>query len=202
MSELHVLLLPGGSDPGPWHWQRWLAARAREAGAVVTRWADADGLGALRAGLSRVPPDAELAVVAHRGGADAWLRHVAAPAPSAPAATAPRRADRVLLVAPPPSRPGSSEIDAPALRHAGGPTRLVVGEADPVLPERAAAALARRLRVELDVLPGVGELDTAAGYGPWPALLRWVLYGSVPVADRVEAAPRTAGCSPVPEGAR
>ncbi|WP_243789505.1 hypothetical protein [Saccharopolyspora gloriosae] len=77
-----------------------------------------------------------------------------------------------------------------------------MGADDPESSVCAAHALAHRLRVELDVLADGRGLDTAAGYGPWPALLRWALYGSVPVADRFDSAPHTAGWSPVPEGAR
>ncbi|GAA3362225.1 alpha/beta hydrolase [Saccharopolyspora gregorii] len=232
MSELHVLLVPDGSGSGPWHWQQWLAARSREAGAVVTRCpGPVESTAALRAELARVPPEAELAVVAHRGGARTWLRHAAAPG-----GPETRRADRVLLVAPAepdvsPDRPGPraverglraaeadgpaaraaepdapalrvAEPDAPALRAAGGPTRMVVGTDDPELSVCAAHALAHRLRVELDVLADGRALDLAAGYGPWPALLRWALYGSVPVADRFDTAPHVAGWSAVPEAVR
>ncbi|MCA1188237.1 MULTISPECIES: alpha/beta hydrolase [unclassified Saccharopolyspora] len=222
MSELHVLLVPDGSGSGPWHWQQWLAARLREAGAVVTRCpGPVESTAALRAELARVLPEAELAVVAHRGGARTWLRHAAAPG-----GPETRRADRVLLVAPAepdvsPGRPGpraverglqaaeadgrgarAAEPDAPALRAAGGPTRMVVGTDDPELSVCAAHALAHRLRVELDVLADGRALDLAAGYGPWPALLRWALYGSVPVADRFDTAPHVAGWSAVPEAVR
>ncbi|MEU6128543.1 alpha/beta hydrolase [Saccharopolyspora sp. NPDC047091] len=207
MSELHVLLVPDGADSGPWHWQQWLTARAREAGATVTRCPGpvepAGWTAALRAELAAVPPDAELAVVAHRGGARTWLRHAADPGEDEV-----RRADRVLLVAPAePGVPGAGpdvpgEPDAPALRAAGGPTRIVAGTEDPELSVCAAHALAHRLRVELDVLADGRGLDLAAGYGPWPALLRWAMYGSVPVADRFGTAPHVAGWSAVPEGAR
>ncbi|MCA1227930.1 alpha/beta hydrolase [Saccharopolyspora sp. 6M] len=242
MSELHVLLVPDGSGSGPWHWQQWLAARLREAGAVVTRCpGPVESTAALRAELARVLPEAELAVVAHRGGARTWLRHAAAPG-----GPETRRADRVLLVAPAepdvsPGRPGpraveralraaeadrpgaraaepdapalraaepdapalrAAEPDAPALRAAGGPTRMVVGTDDPELSVCAVHALAHRLRVELDVLADGRALDLAAGYGPWPALLRWALYGSVPVADRFDTAPHVAGWPAVPEAVR
>ncbi|MCX2731688.1 alpha/beta hydrolase [Saccharopolyspora sp. NFXS83] len=213
MSELHVLLVPGGSKTGPWHWQQWLAARLPDSGAVVTTCPSPaeshDPLAALRVRLARTPPEAELAVVAHRRGAALWLRHAATLGARRSAADGVRRADRVLLVAPDDQvrAPGSradvlGEPDAPALREAGGPTRLVVGADDPASPVGAAHALAHRLRVELDVLAEGRGLDTAAGYGPWPALLRWVLYGSVPVADRFDSAPCAAGWSPVPEGVR
>ncbi|WP_243789506.1 alpha/beta hydrolase [Saccharopolyspora gloriosae] len=117
MSELHVLLVPGDSDSGPWHWQQWLAARLPDSNAVVTCCpgsADsADPLAALRARLARIPPEAELAVVAHRCGAGLWLRHAAtldeyaaASGERRSAADVARRADRVLLVAPADQRPG------------------------------------------------------------------------------------------------
>src|SRR5690606_30581041 len=41
---------------------------------------------------------------------------------------------------------------------------------------------------EMDVVLDGGRLTTASGYGPWPSVLRWVLYGSTPVCDRFEEA--------------
>lgn len=182
MSELHVLLVQGtDSKPGPWHWQQWLAAQLPESGAAVA--VAPAGVERLRQVLAEVPAEAELAVVGYRAGADLWLRHAA----TAEEAAA-RRADRVLLVAPREPEP----VDPLALRAAGGPTRLVVGSGDAEFPIPAATRLAGALRVELDVISDGGGLDTAAGYGPWPAVLSWALYGAVPVADRFEGAVRSA----------
>ena len=47
--------------------------------------------------------------------------------------------------------------------------------------------MAATLKIDLDVVPGGGHLDPAAGYGPWPAVLAWVhdrhtrIVGNVPV---------------------
>ncbi|MGP4016312.1 RBBP9/YdeN family alpha/beta hydrolase [Saccharopolyspora sp. 5N708] len=194
MSELHVLLIHGMTGSGPWHWQQWLAGQLREQGArvdlptlpdpdrpVVQRW-----LPALREHLEAVPREAELVVAGHACGAALWLHHAATIAGRA------RRADRVLLVAPPApdwQHPDAQDItpypiDAAALRRAAGITRLVVGTGDPYLSMYRAHGLAEELQVEMDVILDGEHLNTDAGYGPWPSLLRWALYDSVPLNDR------------------
>lgn len=197
MSEMHVLLVHGMTGSGPWHWQHWLAAQLREAGVDVDlptlpdpdRPVLADWLQVLRERLAAVPQEAELVVAAHACGAALWLHHAATIGGSD------RRADRVLLVAPPapdwqhPAAQGITPYptDAAALRRAAGITRLVVGTGDPYLSMYRAHALAEEVQVEMDVILDGEHLNTDAGYGPWPALLRWTLYGTVPLHDRFEA---------------
>lgn len=194
MSDLRVLLVHGTTGSEPWHWQRWLAAQLRERDVQVDlpTLPVADGsalqrrITALRGYLDAVPEEAELVVLAHSCGAALWLHHAATRTPDT------RRADRVLLVAPPESgwrRPESSDIApypaaATNLRAAAGITRLVAGTDDPHLSVRKAYALAESLRVELDVILEGAHLNTEAGYGPWPCVLRWALYGTVPLHDR------------------
>lgn len=205
MSEMHVLLVHGMTGAGPWHWQQWLAAQLSERGVEVElpTLPDADRpvldewLPVLRERLEAVPADAELVVAAHSCGVALWLHHAATIEPDA------RRADRVLLVAPPdPAWRNPDEdvmpypADARSLRRAAGVTRLVAGTGDPYLPMRSAHALAEALQVELDVIAGGEHLNTDAGYGPWPGVLRWALYGTVPLADRFNGEPHTAGASP------
>ncbi len=206
MTETHVLLVHGFTGSGPWHWQQWLAGQLRERGVPVALPALPDPdrpvldkwLPALRSHVEAVPGDAELVVAAHSCGVPLWLHHAATIGAAA------RRADRVLLVSPPapdwrhPDVHGLTPypIDARSLRGAAGTTRLAVGTGDPYLPTHVAHSLADQLRVELDVIPDGEHLDTDGGYGPWPAVLRWALYGTTPLTDRFETQPHTAGVSP------
>ncbi|GAB3298934.1 hypothetical protein GCM10027563_42700 [Parasphingorhabdus pacifica] len=151
----------------------------------------------LRHWIEAAPSTAELVVATHSTGAALWLHHAATIADDA------RRADRVLLVAPPDPRGPDAAIGGPtpypldpmSLRRAGAVTRMVAGTGDPELPMHAAHALADELQIELDVILDGAHLDTAAGYGPWPAVSRWAMYGSVPLSDRFDGEPYTAGYS-------
>ncbi|SFD68922.1 hypothetical protein SAMN04487819_102113 [Actinopolyspora alba] len=206
MSEMHVLLVHGFGGSGPWHWQQWLSGRLNELGVtcemprlpkqdqpVLQEW-----LAVLRSRLEDVPAESELVVAAHSCGAALWLHHAATIHGTA------RRADRVLLVAPPgpdwrhPDVHGITPypVDAHALRRAAGSTRMVVGTGDPYLSVQDGHYLAETMRVALDVIPDGEHLNTDAGYGPWPAVLRWVSHGTTPVADRFETPPQTGGAAP------
>ncbi len=207
MSQTHVLLIPECLGVGRWHWMRWLV---RELDHHESVSAMLPGVGAsprpmwdesvaeLRASLAAVADDAHLVVAAQGAAAALWLHHAAT------VDTDVRRADQVLLVAPPePSRrcPGTRgvvpyPVDAHALRRAAGVTRLVAGSGDPTLPVSSAHALADALQVELDVIPDGERLDTAAGYGQWPSALRWALYGTVPLLDRFDGEVHTVGYLP------
>lgn len=206
MSETHVLLVHGMTGAGPWHWQQWLAAQLPEHGVEVDftgpphpdRPSMEAWLSVLRARLAAVPDHAELVVAAHSCGVALWLHHAVTIAQDA------RRADRVLLVAPPGPQPRHLDhcdvvpypVDARSLRRAAGVSRVVAGTGDPSLPMSRAHALAEELHVELDVIPDGEHLDTDAGYGPWPAALSWAMYGTVPLVDRFDGEPHTAGLSP------
>lgn len=206
MSEMHVLLVHGMAGPRPWHWQPWLAGRLRESG-VSVELPELPGsespspeawLPALRARLAAVPDSAELVVAAHSCGAALWLHHAAT------MTVGTRRADRVLLVAPPAPEWLHDDVrgltpyplDARSLRDAAASTRLVAGTGDPYLPMGTAHAVAEELRVELDVIADGEHLSVEDGYGPWPSVLRWALHGTTPLTDRFEAEPHTAGVSP------
>ncbi|MEB3367981.1 RBBP9/YdeN family alpha/beta hydrolase [Saccharopolyspora mangrovi] len=205
MSELRVLLIHGMTGAGPWHWQHWLAGQLRDQGVQVDAPVLPDParpdlrrrLPVLRERLAAVPPEAELVVAAHSCGVGLWLHHAAT------IGLDDRRADRVLLVAPPDAEwdhPDAREVapypaDATSLRRAAGMTRLVAGTGDAYLPMHRAHALAEDLQVEMDVILDGGHLNTDAGYGPWPSVLRWTLYGTVPLHDRFDTDAYTAGRS-------
>ncbi|MBE9374496.1 alpha/beta hydrolase [Saccharopolyspora sp. HNM0983] len=186
MTEMHVLLVHGTA--GPWHWQRWLDNQLRELGLVVdvvqlpSRPRLHDWLPVLRERMSLVPDGMEFVVAAHADGAGLWLHHAATAEERWP------RADRVLLVSP----PAPCAIGTAAVRRVAGLTRLVAGTGDPELAMHEVRGMADALHVEVDSILDGARLDTEAGYGPWPAALRWVLYGSVPLTDRFDDIPRPA----------
>lgn len=208
MIDMHVLLVHGMTGSGPWHWQRWLTHQLMDHGVTVElpELPDpdhpvlADWLSVLRERLEAVPEEAELVVAAHSCGVALWLHHAARMIDGM------RRASRVLLVAPPgpewrhPDDHGLNPypIDARALREAAGVTRLVAGTGDPNLPMHRAHFLADALHVDLDVIPDGEHLNTDAGYGPWPSVLRWVLYDAGPLVDRFDGEPCTVAYSPRP----
>jgi uncharacterized protein len=192
MAEVpYVLLVHGYADAGRGHWQNWLAGElAGQGGSVdIPEFADpaAPELGAwlaeLRDHLAVAPRDVERVVLAHSWGALLWLHHAAR------GCRPEHRVDRVLLVAPPGPDWEQPEVigfqpapaDAAGLRYAAPRTRLVVGDDDPACPVPYAKELAAALDVDLDVVHRAGHLNSAAGYGPWPAALAWALDGSAPL---------------------
>jgi predicted alpha/beta hydrolase family esterase len=186
------VLLHGIDGSGPGHWQRWLADELTGAGREV-RFPDLPDasapelnpwLDAIDAALSGLNDDA-FDVVAHSLGAIAWLHHAvrwsaAREGVSASAESAPLPA-RVALVAPPsPDRlksvaPGFAPVpmDIDAVRRAADGTVLVGGDNDPHCPRGIAQVYGVPLKMAATVIPGAGHLNTASGYGPWPAVLDW-----------------------------
>ncbi|MGQ0837970.1 RBBP9/YdeN family alpha/beta hydrolase [Actinokineospora sp.] len=181
----YVLLLHGYTGAGRGHWQSWLAHELADAGAAidVPVFSDPDcpsldaWLGELTHHLEAAPRSGKRVVVAHALGAALWLHH-AARVPADPAL----RVDRVLLVAPPGAAWRSPDVhgftpaplDAAGIRRAAGWTQLVTGENDAYLPVGEAVTMAADLKIDLDVIPAGGALDSRTGYGPWPSVLDWV----------------------------
>lgn len=197
MSLPHALILPGLGGSGPGHWQNWLAGElARHGGSVdVPEFTAPDEprldvwLDELRGHLAAVPASSahERVVVAHSLACLLWLHHAAGEFDEA------SRVDRVLLVAPPaPDFDGEPLIreflhpvlDPTAVRRAAVSTRVVAGEGDPYCSLAKAKELAEALRVDLDVVVGGGHLNVDAGYGSWPAVLKWVRSGRTPLTPR------------------
>ena len=187
------LILHGYEGSGPEHWQTWLAERLAEAGETVAYPDLPDPFApqpaawhaALGRALDALPP--EPTVIAHSLACVLWLHHCAAPArPGA-------RAERVLLVAPP-SAAGAPDpilpffpcpLDPAAVAAAAGETRLVCAPDDPYCPDDAARAYGDPLGIQVDVLPGAGHINPAAGYGPWPEAEAWCYGASAITSSRI-----------------
>jgi predicted alpha/beta hydrolase family esterase len=192
MSLPHVLILHGWTGSGPDHWQSWLARTVSEHGGLadMPHFSDPDQpdlttwLRELDTHLEAAPTDRERVVVAHSLGCYLWLHHAAREGIG--------HVDRVLLVAPPalnyPEPAIKSFFPAPldpaGLRRAATDTRLVVGDGDPYCSMQESKQLAEALRIEVDVLPGAAHINTDAGYGEWPSVLKWVRSKTVPLSPR------------------
>jgi len=192
MSLPYVLILHGYTGSGPEHWQSWLAGTLAEHGGLVDmpHFSEPDApdletwLAELHAHLEAAPKDVERVVVAHSLGCFLWLHHAVREVTE--------RVDRVLLVAPPaPDVPEPAvktflppPLDPDALRRASRETRLVAGEGDPHCDVSVAKRMAEALRIELDVVPGAAHINIDAGYGDWPAVLKWVRSKRVPLSPR------------------
>jgi predicted alpha/beta hydrolase family esterase len=195
MSLPYVLLLHGLHGSGPEHWQNWLGGELANHGGQVDlpQFTDPDEpdlevwLTELRMHLDAAPRDVERVVAAHSLASLLWLRHGVEEFD--PAAL---RVDRVLLVAPP--GPSCDEpliagflpppLDPTVVRRAGCTTRMVAGEGDPYCSLDEAKLMADSLRIPLDVIPAGGHLNADFGYGPWPAVLKWVRSDRAPLTPR------------------
>ena len=176
------LILHGLEGSGPEHWQTWLAGRLRERGLEVAyptlpdagrprldRW-----LEGLDGELARLPA-AETIVLCHSLGSLLWLHHTA----RRPA----EQVDRVLLVAAPqpdeddPQCPGFRPVplDREQVAAAAAETRLVCSTDDPWCSPETSRGIAESIGVPIDWLEDAGHVNTASGYGPWPAVEAWAL---------------------------
>jgi predicted alpha/beta hydrolase family esterase len=118
-------------------------------------------------------------VICHSLACLSWLRIAAS--------SNRRRAERVLLVAPPwredvePVARALTHDAAPAdVQRAAGETLLVCSDNDPYCPPGAVATFAEPLGIEARVIPGAGHVNPDAGYGPWPECEEWALTGRWP----------------------
>ncbi len=195
------LLLHGVEHHRPHgHWLHWLARRLADAGEPVSypQLPDPDepSLRHWLATLGREleefgDSDAESVVVCHSLSCLLWLHHCANPC-------APRRVDRVLLVAPPSPRilwphvaafaPPPELTPQAVAAAARQSTRLVAGTDDPYCPEGAQALFAAPLGLDTDVIPSGGHLSEDDDYGPWPSMLSWCLDPLVRLRDNGQPA--------------
>jgi predicted alpha/beta hydrolase family esterase len=98
----------------------------------------------------------------------------------------------VLLVAPPspdwlrgePAVASFVGPDGPLPDDVRRRVRLVASDDDPYCAGGAAEVYGRPLGLDVDVVPGGGHLDMAAGYGAWPSVLRWCADPAVRVTGR------------------
>jgi uncharacterized protein len=178
------------------HWQYWLAERLRGRGEQVLypqlpspdEPRLDDWLRLLRAELALLG-SGERIVICHSLGCLLWLRHAASAAESRPV-------DRLLLVCPPsPSAlphalasffPAPGDRDA-LRRSVTQRPELVCTDDDPWCPEGAASLFGAELDMDVHVIEGAGHLAIPDGYGAWPAVEDWALYGTL-AAQRAAAA--------------
>lgn len=168
-AEPPYLIVPGWEGSGPLHWQsQWQAALGAER-VELADWTDPtpavwlEGLRAAQERLWSARPEPAV-LLAHSLGC---LVSVA----SLRAAHRPVRA--ALLVAP-------ADIEAPHLRPLLGAfapigakplpcaSLVVASDDDPYVELARARQFALAWGSELEVVPGGGHLNTAAGFGPWP----------------------------------
>lgn len=182
-----VLILHGFENHRPvGHWHRLLAEslRADDEHVVYPQLpcpddpAPDDWLEVLTTELALLgdPARLERVVIAHSLGCILWLHACAREVVVPPV-------DRVLLVAPPgpeetarsipaftlPQHPTAAQVAAAATS-----TLLVCGDADPWCAVGAEVAYGAPLRIDTQVVPGVGHLSLDDGFGAWPEVRRWI----------------------------
>jgi predicted alpha/beta hydrolase family esterase len=176
------LILHGLEGSGPEHWQTWIAGRlgARGLDVAYPSLPDADSprlerwLEALGDELARLPAP-ETTVLCHSLGSLLWLHHSA----RQPA----EQVARALLVAPPqpdeddPQSPGFRPVplDREGVSAAAAATRLVCSTDDPWCPPETSRRIGEAIGAPIDWLENAGHVNTATGYGHWPALEAWAL---------------------------
>jgi predicted alpha/beta hydrolase family esterase len=178
------VVLHGLDGSGIGHWQVWLVRRLRGAGHDVAfpelpEPSDPDPAAWQAAIETELEAGPAPVVICHSLACLIWLR-IAARSDG-------RRADRVLLVAPPwredmepVTRALIHNASAADVERAAGATLLVCSDADPYCPPGAVATFAEPLRIETRVIDGAGHINPDAGYGPWPDCEGWALTGRWP----------------------
>ena len=163
-----VLIVPGWMNSGPGHWQSLWGAAHPDFERVEQDYWESPTVGAWVARLDEVarattrPP----LLVAHSLGCLAVVHWALTRSPAAAAGA--------LLVAP----PDVEQADTPAplrafapvpLRPLPFPATVVASRDDPYATFARAEAMASAWGAELVDAGTAGHLNTAAGYGPWPA---------------------------------
>ncbi len=90
---------------------------------------------------------------------------------------------RVLMVAPPGTRDFAKECESFLPRHfckeqikasSLAPIRLVYAENDPYCLPDAQTSYGGIYGFDSEILPGAGHITESTGFGPWPAVEKWV----------------------------
>lgn len=184
-----VLILHGWGGNKPEHWQEWLAAELRAAGAEVhyPRMPDpasprlAAWIAAVHDAVRDLPGRRATRVVCHSLGAITWMHYATV--------ASERLTDQALLVAPPyvsrdlppaDTPPGIAgffppPLDPNAIALAAGSTVILYGEGDCYGTEDQTKAYADALSVPMHAVAGAGHISPYWGYGSWPWVLDWCL---------------------------
>ena len=179
-----VLILHGWQGRRPaGHWQSWLTSRLVRRGINVLypQLPDSDSpsltawLDTLKLNLGQLG-DGEHVVICHSLGCLLWLH-------AADKGEITARVDRVLLVAPPGANDFAKEcssfspqtfcrkkIEASSLAR----IRLAYAENDPYCVPDAQSSYGSKYGFDSEVLLGAGHITESTGFGPWPAVERWV----------------------------
>ncbi len=175
-----IVFVYGYDGSGEGHWQRWLAAEARAAGAVVefpelpdpTEPQRDAWVGALRRLVETAPTP--VTFVCHSLGCWA-VDHLLAERGAA-------NVHAALLVAPPSPfllfEPVESFLPPPRDKQAwvpiAGRSLLIGSDDDDFTSADEFSELAAELGIRFELLPAAGHINVASGYGPWPRALAWL----------------------------
>lgn len=176
-----IIIVYGYEGSGPGHWQRWLEAelRCRNVPVLFPELPEPAApqkdvwVAALAETLATVQGE-PIALVCHSLGCWA-VDHLFAERGVSGVGAA-------LLVAPPSPflifEPVDSFFPPPRRATAWAPiaarTLLVGGDNDEFTSPEEFEEIARTLGVRCQILQGVGHINVASGYGPWPFALDWL----------------------------
>ncbi|MBY9078908.1 alpha/beta fold hydrolase [Paenibacillus sp. HN-1] len=178
------LILYGLGGSGPEHWQSWLYEEliARGERVYYPDFPDYDHpvksewMRRLAEVLETIPEEEELTVVAHSLGCILWFHYAIA--------AKVRLAKSLILVCPPSIHTRLEEVASffpvpDSLDEVGKSAEngVVVLSTDDPYCRMEDLIHYQRLHLPSVLLPGVGHLNVASGYGPWPEMLELCLDG-------------------------
>lgn len=201
MKKRSYLIIHGLSGSGEGHWQSWLYKELVNAGETVSfpdlpnsyepsldEWIEI-----LDKNVSEL--EGEKIVICHSLGSVLWFHYAAR--------VSEKKADRVLLVAPPSESVISNikiinkfiniPMNGEAVKRAAGKTLLVSSDNDEYCPERGSIYYGQRLGIETEILPGrAAHINIKSGYGKWESVLKWALDPSTKIIENDPVAKETA----------
>jgi predicted alpha/beta hydrolase family esterase len=161
VDRMRFLILHGYEGSGPDHWQAWLVDHLRAAGHDVAFPELPDPTHPRLEPWLQVVSElrrADDVVICHSLACCLWLHHRARG--GAPA-------QRALL------EEIASFFPVPLEPEYATEARIVCSDDDPYCPRGAIDRFVEPLGTPVNVLPDAGHVNPEAGYGPWPAVLRW-----------------------------